>query len=347
MKLNRDNYIKMDYQGGMLYQYVCNETDFFLLVEGKGQDKKMSVFKGSVDSRQEEFNTSDTLEAWNKFEEMLTVCEPEQGSSGGFKNNPQQNPNILPLLAIKRLDSGDFTVSLFAAIGDNEQVTAMSFTVGANALKYPFPPSVFVVDWKDEEIPAIFKCEILMKRYSDVEFEEDKDCEVFLFIPKSIINQGGEEGGNADGGNEQPDDGQPDDGQPDDGQPDDGQPDDGQPDDGQPDDGQPDGGQPDDGQPDDEETDGEPTQGTGQPTNERIDDDAPTVEQPPIDFGDTVRRLSELTNISPSTVINVFRSVRNGETWLLTNNFENIKRQLNLPPSTTAADFSQQIINSK
>ena len=322
MKLNRDNYIKMDYQGGMLYQYVCNETDFFLFVEGKGQDKKMSVFKGNVDSRQEEFNTSDTLEAWNKFEEMLTVCEPEQGSSGGFKNNPQQNPNILPLLAIKRLDSGDFTVSLFAAIGDNEQVTAMSFTVGANALKYPFPPSVFVVDWKDEEIPAIFKCEILMKRYSDVEFEEDKDCEVFLFIPKSIINQGGEEGGNADGGNEQPDDGQPDD-------------------------GQPDGGQPDDGQPDDEETDGEPTQGTGQPTNERIDDDAPTVEQPPIDFGDTVRRLSELTNISPSTVINVFRSVRNGETWLLTNNFENIKRQLNLPPSTTAADFSQQIINSK
>lgn len=322
MKLNRDNYIKMDYQGGMLYQYVCNETDFFLFVEGKGQDKKMSVFKGNVDSRQEEFNTSDTLEAWNKFEEMLTVCEPEQGSSGGFKNNPQQNPNILPLLAIKRLDSGDFTVSLFAAIGDNEQVTAMSFTVGANALKYPFPPSVFVVDWKDEEIPAIFKCEILMKRYSDVEFEEDKDCEVFLFIPKSIINQGGEEGGNADGGDEQPDGGQPDD-------------------------GQPDGGQPDDGQPDDEETDGEPTQGTGQPTNERIDDDAPTVEQPPIDFGDTVRRLSELTNISPSTVINVFRSVRNGETWLLTNNFENIKRQLNLPPSTTAADFSQQIINSK
>lgn len=329
MKLNRDNYIKMDYQGGMLYQYVCNETDIFLLVEGKGQDKKMSVFKGSVDSRQEEFNTSDTLEAWNKFEELLTVCEPNQGSSGGFANNPQQNPNILPLFAIKRLDSGDFTVNLFAAIGDNEQVTVMTFNLEANALIYPFPPSVFVVDWKDEEIPSIFKCEILMKRYSDVEFEEDKDCEVFLFIPKSIINQGGEEGGNADGGDEQPNDGQPDGGQPDDGQPDDGQ-------------------EPtDDGEPTDDETDEEPTQGTGQPTNERIDDNATRVEQPPIDFGDTVRRLSELTNISPSTIINVFRSVRNGETWLLTNNFENIKRQLNLPPSTNAAGFSQQIINSK
>ena len=326
MKLNRDNYIKMDYQGGTLYQYVCNETDFFMLVEGKGQDKKISVFKGSVDSRQEEFNTSDTLEAWNKFEEMLTVCEPEQGSSGGFKNNPQQNPNILPLLAIKRLDSGDFTVNLFAAIGDNEQVTAMSFTVGADALKYPFPPSVFVVDWKDEEIPALFKCEILMKRYSDVEFEEDKDCEVFLFIPKSIINQGGDEGGNADGGDEQPDGGQPDDGQPDD----------------------EDGQEPtDDGEPTDEETDGEPTQGTGQPTNERIDDNAPRVEQPPVDFGDTIRRLSEITNISPSTVINVFRSIRNGETWLLTNNFENIKRQLNLPPTMKAAEFSELIITSK
>lgn len=336
MKLNRDNYIKMDYQGGMLYQYVCNETNIFLLVEGKGQDKKMSVFKGSVDSRQEELNTSNTLEAWNKFEELLTVCEPNQGSSGGFAKNPQQNPNILPLFAIKRLDSGDFTVNLFAAIGDNEQATAMTFTVGADALKYPFPPSVFVVDWKDEEIPSIFKCEILMKRYSDVEFEEDKDCEVFLFIPKSIINQGGEEGGNADGGDEQPDGGQPDDGRSNGGQPYGGQPDD------------EDGQEPtDDEEPTDEGTDEEPTQGTGQPTNERIDDNAPRVEQPPIDFGDTVRRLSELTNISPSTIINVFRSVRNGETWLLTNNFENIKRQLNLPPSTNAADFSQQIINSK
>lgn len=337
MKLNRDNFIKMDYQGGMLYQYVCNETDFFLLVEGKGQDKKMSVFKGSVDSRQEEFNTSDTLEAWNKFEEMLTVCEPQQGSSGGFKNNPQQNPNILPLLAIKRLDSGEFTVSLFAVFGDNEQITAMTFTVSADALNYPFPTSVFTVDWKDEEIPNFFKCEILMKRYSDVEFQEDEDCEVFLFIPKSIINQGGEEGGNADGGDEQPDGGQPDDGQPDDGQPDDGQPDDEN------------GQQPtDQGEPTDEETtDGQPTQGDGEPTNERIDETTPRVEQPPVDFGDTVRRLSELTNISPSTVINVFRSVTNGETWLLLNNFENIKRQLNLPPNMTARAFSELIINSK
>jgi hypothetical protein len=88
----------------MLYQYVCNETDFFLYVKGKGDGKQMSVFKGNVDNRQEEFTTNNTLEAWNKFEEYLTICEPQQGSSGGFARNPQQDPSVLPLLAIKRLD---------------------------------------------------------------------------------------------------------------------------------------------------------------------------------------------------------------------------------------------------
>jgi hypothetical protein len=199
MKLNRDNFIKMEYEGGMLYQYVCNETDFFLYVKGKGDGKQMSVFKGNVDNRQEEFTTNNTLEAWNKFEEYLTICEPQQGSSGGFARNPQQDPSVLPLLAIKRLDSGAFKVALFAQLDETQQVTAYEFEVSSDALTYPFPTKVFVVDWKDEEIPSLFRCEVLLKKYSDVEYQEDSEMEVFLFIPKSIINQGGEEGGDTSG----------------------------------------------------------------------------------------------------------------------------------------------------
>ncbi|MDQ5928352.1 MAG: hypothetical protein QG594_126, partial [Bacteroidota bacterium] len=115
MKLKKENFIKMEVDRGMLYKYVCNETDFFLLVEGKGGRKKISVFKGNIDAREEEFNTTDSLEAWNHFEEMLKVCEPQQGSSGGFKKNPQETPDILPLLAVKQ--QGDmFNAILFGQV---------------------------------------------------------------------------------------------------------------------------------------------------------------------------------------------------------------------------------------
>jgi hypothetical protein len=334
MKLNRDNFIKMEYEGGMLYQYVCNETNFFLYVKGKGDGKQMSVFKGNVDNRQEEFTTNNTLEAWNKFEEYLTICEPQQGSSGGFARNPQQDPSVLPLLAIKRLDSGAFKVALFAQLDETQQVTAYEFEVSSNALTYPFPTKVFVVDWKDEEIPSLFRCEVLLKKYSDVEYQEDSEMEVFLFIPKSIINQGGEEGGDTSGG-EGGDEVGDETGGTDEGG-DEGGEDGG--DGGQPTD------QPSDEEPDDE-TDTDSQQGTG--SGNEMPSDTPRVEPQPLDFGETINALADITGTQQSTVNNVFRTVANGALWLSVNNFDNIKRQLNLPASTTATQLSQQIINSK
>jgi hypothetical protein len=334
MKLNRDNFIKMEYEGGMLYQYVCNETDFFLYVKGKGDGKQMSVFKGNVDNRQEEFTTNNTLEAWNKFEEYLTICEPQQGSSGGFARNPQQDPSVLPLLAIKRLDSGAFKVALFAQLDETQQVTAYEFEVSSDALTYPFPTKVFVVDWKDEEIPSLFRCEVLLKKYSDVEYQEDSEMEVFLFIPKSIINQGGEEGGDTSGG-EGGDEVGDETGGTDEGS-DEGGEDGG--DGGQPTD------QPSDEEPDDE-TDTDSQQGTG--SGNETPSDTPRVEPQPLDFGETINALADITGTQQSTVNNVFRTVANGALWLSVNNFDNIKRQLNLPASTTATQLSQQIINSK
>jgi len=324
----------MEYEGGMLYQYVCNETDFFLYVKGKGDGKQMSVFKGNVDNRQEEFTTNNTLEAWNKFEEYLTICEPQQGSSGGFARNPQQDPSVLPLLAIKRLDSGAFKVALFAQLDETQQVTAYEFEVSSDALTYPFPTKVFVVDWKDEEIPSLFRCEVLLKKYSDVEYQEDSEMEVFLFIPKSIINQGGEEGGDTSGG-EGGDEVGDETGGTDEGS-DEGGEDGG--DGGQPTD------QPSDEEPDDE-TDTDSQQGTG--SGNETPSDTPRVEPQPLDFGETINALADITGTQQSTVNNVFRTVANGALWLSVNNFDNIKRQLNLPASTTATQLSQQIINSK
>jgi hypothetical protein len=206
--------------------------------------------------------------------------------------------------------------------------------VSSNALTYPFPTKVFVVDWKDEEIPSLFRCEVLLKKYSDVEYQEDSEMEVFLFIPKSIINQGGEEGGDTSGG-EGGDEVGDETGGTDEGS-DEGGEDGG--DGGQPTD------QPSDEEPDDE-TDTDSQQGTG--SGNETPSDTPRVEPQPLDFGETINALADITGTQQSTVNNVFRTVANGALWLSVNNFDNIKRQLNLPASTTATQLSQQIINSK
>ena len=303
MKLNRDNFKKTEVDGGMLYQYLCNETEFYLLVEGKGSRKKISVFKGSFVDRAEEFKTEDSLEAWSKFEEMLKVCEPQQGSSGGFKKNPQQTPQVMPLFAIKKVANG-FNVILFGQFTTGEQETAFDFTVSEDALTYPFPNNVFVVNWSSEEIPAIVKCEVVLKPFPDVVFIEDNERDVFVFIPKSIVQQGGEEGGET----EAPEDGDPTnekgekgkkgkpspdkDGKTDGGTPDDGKPDDGKPDDGKPDltppDGKTDGGTPDDGKPDLTPPDGKTDGGT--PDGGKPDDGKPDGGTPPPDIDDDDNR---------------------------------------------------------
>lgn len=346
MKLNRDTFLKQEYEGGTLYQYVCNETNFFMYVKGKGASREISVFKGNVDDRQEEFKTGDSLEAWNKFEEYLTVCEPQQGSSGGFARNPQQDPQVLPLFAIKRNEAtGNFNVKLFGLMDNGEQVTALEFEVDSLAIPYPYTKKVFQVDWKDEEIPTVFKAEIIMKMFPDVEFKEDKDASVFLFIPKSIVTQGGEEGGNTQGGDEPPQGGdEPPQGGGEPPESGDEPPQGGD----EPPQG---GGTPSDEPPSDEEPEDEepPQQGGGEGTDEPIGDDTPRRDEEPIDFGQTIMRLAEITDTpDPSSILNVFsRDVENGETWLLVNNFDKIKRELNLPRTMTARQLSQQIINSK
>jgi hypothetical protein len=358
MKLNRENFIKMEHDGGMLYKYVCNETDFFLHVKGRGARKEISVFKGNVDNRIEEFKTNDSLEAWNRFEEMLKVCEPEQGSSGGFKKNPQETPQILPLLAVKQ-DGGGYNVILFGQLTNGEQITAFDFFVSADALTYPFPNKVFSVDWSNEEIPALVKCEVIMKQFPDVKFKEDEERDVFLFIPKSIMQQGGEKGGETEGepdGEGEPtggDDGTPSykKGEPKDGK--DGKPDDKEPkqptDGGTPSDkkGEPKDGE--DGKPDDEDDTDEggsqPTSGSGEKLNPEDVGKGENSNQP-IDYPEAVQTIARIAEVQPSTITRM-RTAENLETLLLTSNFSAIKSALNLPANMTAIELSQQLINSR
>lgn len=320
MKLKKENFIKMEVDRGMLYKYVCNETEFYLLVEGKGSRKKISVFKGSFVDRAEEFKTEDSLEAWSKFEEMLKVCEPQQGSSGGFKKNPQETPDILPLLAVKQ--QGDmFNAILFGQVTTGEQIVAYDFNVSAEALEFPFPIKVFTADWSNEEIPALVKCEVILKLFPDVKFKEDEERDVFLFIPKSIVQQGGQKGGEPTN-----EDGEPKQGK------------------GKPKDD--DGGTP---PPDIDDDDNRTPPTNGGQGREKIpdpnDDDGGDDVVRPIDYPEAIRVISEITNTQPSVLTSI-RKPRVLESILSTNDFSAIKRRLNLPENTTQQQLSQQIINS-
>ncbi len=376
MKLKKENFLKMAFEGGMLYQYVCNETDFFLFVKGQGASKEISVFKGSVDNRQEEFKTNDNLDAWNKFEEMLTVCESEQGSSGGGLKNPNQMPDVLPLLAIKPIGAGKLKVSLFVeaqAGTQKQQIKAFDTEITAQSMPSPYPDNAFVVNWEGEEIPALLKCEVLLKKFDKITFEEDPSATVFVFIPKSIVQQGGEEGGNTEAGEEGEGEGEGEgkgkgkgkgkgegkgegegDGE------------------GK---GKGKGEGEGDGEGDGEgkgkgkgegkgegEDEGE-GEGENQPLTERESKKATETEvsssnsksgeggggQKAVttNFGETITKISESTGLPPSTVTGVFRSKSTGEVFLLSNNFPKIKKDLGLPDSTTASQLSEIIINSK
>ena len=200
MKLKKENF-KKSVQGEMTaYSYECKGINFFIETSGGRDSKQISVYKEVDGKREDEFNTSDSLEAWNHFEKLLEDCSPEQGSSGGFAKNPQENPNILPLLAIKRMSDGKYSGTLFAQLEDKTQISIFDFVVDSDAMPSKIPNDVFVVNWSEEEVNMMLKCEIVMKEF-DIVFEEDKEKKVFLFIPKSIVNQGGEKGGE-EGGDE-------------------------------------------------------------------------------------------------------------------------------------------------
>lgn len=385
MKLNRDNFLKQGYDGGTLYQYVCNDTNFFLFVKGQGSQKNIKVFKGNVDAQVDTFETKDSLEAWNKFEEMLTECQPKQTTSGGFKNNPQQNPNILPLLAIRKSASG-WDVVLFVEY-ENQQIDVMNFQLTESALPNPLPQDLTIVNWTDEEIPTILKCEVIIKKV-DKKFEANPSDDVFLFIPKSIVEQGGEEGGNTEAGEEGEDGGQGEkeggeqqgkegkqkkDGKGKKGKKDGKEQNDGGLEGGESEDNEPSEKEPSEKQPSEEETketdeglkggDEEEQEqdeeskrvqekdaeedGSGGEDESNQKSNKPTMKKPFSDFPEAITRLSEISGVQPSTLINVFRTPTLGETWLLTNNFRKIKSELNLPSDMTALELSKSIINSK
>jgi len=386
MKLTKENFTKTIDGDIVRYSYNCNDTNFYLELMGKNQGRNIKVFKGSIDDRQEELTTKDSLEAWNYFEDLLKVCSSEQGSSGGdnLGKNPQQNPNILPLLAIGAVLGGFRTITLFAVLEDKTQKKLFDFEVAESTMPQPIPTSVFTVDWSGQDITQMLKCEVILKEFDDVKFDEEPNKKVFLFIPKSIADQGGEEGGNTEKGEREPGEkGKPSDekgkgGKPTDEKAEDGG--DGEPTDKEGENGKPQKGK--DGEPTDEEVedggDGEPTDEKGKdgkPSDEKKEDggdgepsdkqgDKPSESEngkkdesegksefkdKKIDFSDTIQQLASSTNgdYNPSELLSIFRNTESGEAWLASNNFPKIKKDLNLPQSTTPRQLSQQIINSK
>lgn len=396
MKLKRENLTKSVEDAKAIYKYTYEETDFFLTMSGAKGTRKIEVFKGSMDDKQELLETDDSLKAWNYFEDLIEAMAEAQGSSGGFKNNPQENPNIMPFLAIKfDTNIGGYDCTFFVKLDDGTQQRVFDFHISFDAMPMQFQsPNVETVDWKEQEVPALFKCEVLLKYMSGLEFEEDKEKSVFLFIPKSIMEQGGEKGGGepTDEEGEGKPTGETTEGKPSDkakkenrgekspqkgekgekgekkdeggeSSDEEGEPSD---EDGQDGKGKPTGKKSDKkgGKPSDEKSDekgGDEDGENGEPSDEEDEDDdedskskdEPSGDKSParppvkIDFSETVQKIADISGRQPSQLLATFRTKNLTETWLNTNNFENIKRGLNLPASTTASQLAEQIINSK
>jgi hypothetical protein len=323
MKLNRENFKKsVTKDDRTMYEYTCNDQNFYLVQGYINGKRSIKVWTGSEDMLLDEevgFTFDNTLEAWTKFEELLEVCAPKQSSSGGFKNNPQENPNILPLLAIGDVKTNNKRdVTFFVQLDDKSQTSVYSFEVEADLMPSNLPKDkVFVVDWTSVEAPMIFKSEIIMKAYDKIKFEEEPDKLVFLFIPKSIVNQGGEKGGNTEGGEEG----------------------------GEPKEGGEEGGEPKEGG----EEGGEPGNEGGQPSDEEPKDEKGDgkINDIRLDFGDTIMRISQITNEPPSVVSRFFSKKNSGATFLQTNKFNEIKTALGLPQNLNSNQVSEIIINSK
>lgn len=374
MKLNKDNYTKTMEAEYVTYMYNCNDTNFYLRIKRGTNETEISVFSGSIEDPQNLFETDSPLLAWNTFEEMLDVCAPEQSSSGGFAQD-RQNPNFLPLLAIKKLANGENLVTIFLVDDKGQQNVMEQFTITENAMPSTIPQNkVFVVDWSNQDIMMVLKCEVLMMPYPKVEFNDDKNAQVFLFIPKSIGDQGGEQGGNTQAGEEEgygqgegkgegegkgkgegkgeeegygQGEGEGEGKGEGEGE------------------GEGEGKGENKGEGEGEreregegegEREGEGEEGKGKkgkasdkvPENKNQQNEDISGGQGPIKYAskdEVINKLAQSIDMPPQNVERSFRNVDVGELFLQVQDFEKIKKDLNLPPQTTARNLSQQIIN--
>jgi hypothetical protein len=373
MKLKKQDLIKQILDDGTaLYEYTCKKEEdgqevvnrFYIRASGAGATRNIFVYKNSefYDNFQNIYSTNDNIQAWNKFEELLEECAPKQDSSGGFMKNPQNNPNVLPLLAftdIQRI----WDVSFFVMLDTGEQAVVDRFTIPIN--NFPAAPNddVFSVDWSNvNDIPDLFKCEVIFKKFEKAKFEESPQASVFLFIPKNIMQQNddvddeGKEQGKVEKGKKELKKTTP--------KPEIQKP---MPPEGPEPPETPEGPEgPENPQPP------EGPQGpTGKPTDKKSDkkgkpsDEKPTDEKPTDEKGDDERKLepneredqdklkstyllkglSTQLNMGEDLVASFFTRVGMGETFLLSNNFDELKKSLNLPADLTARELSQTINN--
>jgi hypothetical protein len=401
MKLNRDNYTKTTEPEYITYMYNCNDTNFYMRIKRGTNNTDISIFSGTIEAPENEVKTDNALTAWNTFEQMLDACAPEQASSGGFAQD-RQNPNFLPLLAIKQLPSGEHLVTIFLVEDSGAQKVMEQFTITQNAMPSTIPQDkVFVVDWTNQDIIMVLKCEILMLPYPSVQFEDDKNAQVFLFIPKSIGNQGGEEAGNTQAGQEGEGEGEGQEGEGQEGEGKEGEGQEGQEGkkgegqegkqgegkEGEGKEGEGEGqegkegegqeGKEGEGQEGKEGKEGEGQEGKegegqegegqegkegegqgegqGQENNEdgqqtKSSEQNPSGSTNPLQNAtqqEIINKLAESIDVPASSVQRSFRNVDVGELFLQVQDFEKIKKDLKLPPQTTARSLSQQIINLK
>jgi len=206
MKLKKENLKKITSPtGDLLYTYEYDGNSYCIRVEGTGGSRIVYVYKNDeyVTNKAGIFSTADSLEAWRKFEDMVAENDKSQSSSGGFKNNPQSNPKILPLLAINQ-SGADVDVTLFALAEDGSQHELAKFKIDKKdfVLKGDYKKEIVSTDWSNLDVIEFLKCKIAMRLYDKVVFEADREALVFLFIPESIMEQGGQDSSGGEEGSE-------------------------------------------------------------------------------------------------------------------------------------------------